>query len=84
LGDLSSAGGGIKRFRLTLASNTTITAANFNIGNSQRIQPQTLKLGSGSNVFMSNCCNWASLVILDKMFLNTGSGTFKNARGGWG
>src|SRR5690606_12343488 len=36
------------------ASNTTVTAANLNVGNSQRVSTHRLELGPGSNVFNVN------------------------------
>jgi autotransporter-associated beta strand protein len=77
VGDRSVAGDGASDSTLILASNTTVTAGNFNIGNSQRIALHTVKIGNGSTVF--NVSNLQIGLTRDsgQMFFNGAGGTFK-------
>ncbi|HYG23775.1 MAG TPA: autotransporter-associated beta strand repeat-containing protein [Verrucomicrobiae bacterium] len=76
LGDRSTAGDGNSATVLTLASNTTITAGIFNIGNSQRAKPHLLKLGSGSNVFNVDTLQLGVTRDSGQVSFNTAGGTF--------
>jgi autotransporter-associated beta strand protein len=77
VGDLSQAGDGNNSSVLTLASNTVVTANIIDIGNSARNQPQTLKLGGGSNVFNINTLQLGVTRDWGQMFFNNTNGSIE-------
>jgi hypothetical protein len=62
---------------LILASNTTVTAGNFNVGNSSRVALHTVEFGGGSNIFNVTTLQIGLTRDFGQMSFNTAGGSFK-------